>query len=240
MRADQAGFITEGGDHGPGGTGTGEEWALQPELYGSAPDRLNIMPLMKSALISFPFLALVIGFAPVVMAAPGCSPNAKVPATARTFAKTSAQSAWREYASMQDVPELNLNGGLAAQFVQRKSPSVMIVKPGEDYWTYTNYCYGSDGRLAGVSFEVRTELGWGYRMEGTAFLGGFSDNTHEFFRTSDGKPIARPAGVSEAPASLQPTLYLTVAQLPFASLLNFAANPSAKQGATMSLTSAMN
>lgn len=142
---------------------------------------------------------------------------------------------------MQEVPELNLNGGLAAQFVQHRkdSPSVTIVKPGDHYWTYTRYCYGRDGQLGGVSFEARTELGWGYRMEGTAFLGGFSDNTHEFFRTKDGKPIARPAGVSEAPAGLQPTLYLTVEQLPFASLLKTAANPSGKQSAAMTVTSAM-
>ncbi len=144
---------------------------------------------------------------------------------------------------MQDVPELNLNSGLAAQFVQRKnaSPSVLIVKPVGSYWTYTTYCYKGDGQLAGVSFEIRTELGWGYRMEGTAFLGSFSDNTHEFFRVKDGKPIARPAGVSEAPEGLQPTLYLTVQDLPFAALLKTAASPSEKQGATgLTMTSAMN
>lgn len=75
-------------------------------------------------------------------------------------------------------------------------------------------------------------------MEGTAFLGGFSDNTHEFFRIKDGKPIVRPAGVTEAPLGLKPTLYLTVEQLPFASMLK-AANPGAKQSAGM-VASAMN
>jgi hypothetical protein len=179
---------------------------------------------------------------PIAMAAPGCSVHAKMAAAGRVFARANEHSSWQEYQSMQDVPELNLNGGLAAQFVQHKkeSPSVRIVKPGQNYWTFTSYCYGNDGQLAGVSFEARTELGWGYRMEGTAFLGGFSDNTHEFFRTKDGKPIARPAGVSEAPAGLQPTLYLTVEQLPFAALLKTAANPSGKQSAGLTLTSAMN
>jgi hypothetical protein len=233
--------ITKGGDERRDRAGTGEEWVLQPELYGSASDRMNIMRLMKTNRVALVLLSLVMCSTPIVMAAPGCSVNTKIPGAARVFARASDQSAWQEYPSMEDVPELKLNGGLAAQFVQHKknSPAVTIVKPGLNYWTYTSYCYASDGQLAGVSFEVRTQLGWGYRMEGTAFLGGFSDNTHEFFQTKDGKPIARPEGVSEAPAGLQPTLYLTVEQLPFASLLKTAANPGRKQEAAQT-TSAMN
>jgi hypothetical protein len=222
--------------------GTGEESLLQRGLYGSLCDWGNIMRLMKIKEFPLAVFALVIAAAPAAMAST-CSVNDKLPATARIFAKTSAQGAWREYPSLAEAPQLALNGGMTAELVQQKknSPSVTVIAPGEDFWSYTRYCYRDDGQLADVSFEIRTEMGWGYRMEGTAFLGGFSANTHEFFRTKDGKPIARPEGVGEAPLGLQPTLYLTVRELPFAPLLKTAVKSAHGNGsAPVTLASADN
>jgi hypothetical protein len=200
---------------------------------------------MKQIRIALVFSVLALGFMPAAAIASTCSVKDKVPSSARIFAKANDQSDWREYANAGEVPELGLDSGVTAQFVQRKkeSPSVTIVKPGEEYSTYTRYCYGEDGGLAGVSFEMRTQLGWGYRMEGTASASGFSANSHEFFRTKDGKPIAHPDGVADAPADLQPTLYMKLGDLPFAALLKTATTSTKTHSgrhAGMALVSAAN
>jgi hypothetical protein len=172
---------------------------------------------------SFPLVLslLALGFPVAGKAAPACSVKDKVPSTARIFAKAGDDGAWREYPSAGQIPDVGLDSGVTAQFVQRKkeSPSVTMVKPGEDYWTYTKYCYSEDGELAGVSFEIRTRLGWGYRVDGTTSASGFSANSHEYFETKNGKPISRPDGVADAPAGLEPPLYMNVGDLPFAALL---------------------
>ncbi len=150
-----------------------------------------------------------------------CSVKDKVPSAARIFAKADDQSAWREYPNAAQMPDVRLDSGLSAQVVQHKKeiPSVTIVTPGESYWTYTRYCFGEGGQLAGVSFEIRTQLGWGYRVDGAASGGGFSANNREFFSTKSEKPIEKPYGVADAPVGLEPHLYMTVSELPFADLL---------------------
>jgi hypothetical protein len=183
---------------------------------------------------SFPLVLslLALGFPVAGKAAPTCSVKDKVPSSARIFAKAGDDGAWREYPSAGQIPDVGLDSGVTAQFVQHKkeSPTVTIVKPGEDYWTYTKYCYGEDGELAGVSFEIRTQLGWGYRVDGLPYVGRFSANVHEFFSTKDGKTIAKPDGVADAPAGLEPALYIKVGDLPFASLLKTTTTAKARAG----------
>lgn len=176
---------------------------------------------MKTKRFPLALALLALGFPLAGKAAPTCSVKDKVPSSARIFATAGGDGAWREYSSAGQVPDVGLDSGVTAQFVQHKkeSPSVTMVKPGEDYWTYTKYCYGEDGELAGVSFEIRTQLGWGYRVDGTASASGFSASSHQYFQTKDGKPIARPDGVADAPTGLEPPLYMKVGDLPFASLL---------------------
>jgi hypothetical protein len=211
-------------------------WFSPPRRQHNAPMKTKSFPLVLSL--------LALGFPLTGKAAPTCSVKDKVPSTARIFAKAGNDSAWREYASAEQVQDVGLDSGAIAQFVQhkRESPSVTVVKPGEDYWTYTKYCYGDDGELAGVSYEIRTQLGWGYRVDGLPYMGRFSANVHEFFSTKDGKTIAKPDGVTEAPAGLEPALYIKVSDLPFASLLKTttAAKTHAGRHAGMALLSTGN
>jgi hypothetical protein len=194
---------------------------------------------MKTKRLSLALLLLALGFSPSGKAVPVCSVKDKVPPSARIFATAGDEGAWREYPSAGQVPDVGLDSGMTAQFVQhkRESPSVTMVRPAEQYWTYTKYCYGDEGQLAGVSLEIRTQLGWGYRVEGTASGSGFSANSREYFRTKDGKPIARPDGVADAPAGLEPTLYMKLVDLPFASLLKTTAKTHAGYRAGMTLVS---
>ena len=196
---------------------------------------------IRSIGLAIALLALVCVVEPIGMAESTCTVSDRVPSTAHIFVKASDQGAWREDASLPNLPDLALGGGMTALFVQkRSSQSVTIVKPGQTFWTYTRYCYSGDGKLGGVGFEVRTHLGWGYRMEGTAFRGEFSASSHRFFRTKDGKAIPQPKGVADAPLGLQPALYLSVSDLPFAALLKPAANPRGKPGAAVTLARAGN
>jgi len=196
---------------------------------------------MRPIGLAIALLALVCVAEPIGMAESTCTVSDRVPSKAHILAKASDQGAWREVASLPSLPDLALSGGMTALLVQkRSSQSVTIVKPGQSFWTYTRYCYSGDGKLDGVGFEVRSHLGWGYRMEGSAFRGGFSASSHQFFRTKDGKAIPRPKGVDEAPLGLQPALYLSVSDLPFAALLKTTASPHGKQGATVTLARAGN
>ena len=164
---------------------------------------------------------MALGCTGFAAAAPNCDVNATAPATARTFAKTSERGAWREYSSIDDVPEMRLDSGMSAQIWQQKKGTlaVSIVQPGEHFWTETHYCFRNDGELEAVSFELRTTLGWGHRTQGTVESGTFNVVSEKFFNTKNGKAIPRPRGVGEAPAGLRPRLFLIFSKLPFASLL---------------------
>lgn len=193
---------------------------------------------MKTKRFPLALSVFALGLSPVAIFGSTCSVKDKVPSSARVFAKADDQSTWLEYPSAARMPEVRLDSGLSAEVVQHKKeiPSVTIVKPGEAYWTYTRYCYGENGQLAGVSFEIRTQLGWGYRVDGSASGGGFSASGHEFFDTKSEKPIEKPDGVADAPAGLEPHLYMTVSELPFAGLLKPAATSKTRPGHRTALT----
>ena len=184
------------------------------------------MRLMNVKRVVLVLSIMTIGIAPIATAAPSCNVRGKVSETARVFARISEHSAWHEYRSLDAVPELRLDSGMSAQFWQDRHHrgSVYIIEPGQDFWTYTRYCFDGDGELEGVSFEIRTPLGWGHRAEGPVLGGGFDASTQGFFSLKNGKAIARPEGVGDVPDELQPTLYRTVSELPFAQLLTVAAD----------------
>jgi hypothetical protein len=199
---------------------------------------MTIMPVMKTNQFALVLLSLVMSSTPLVMAAPACSVNAKVPATARIFATASKFSGWREYASMQDIPALRLGSGVSAQFWQqgKRKRSVYMVEPSQDFWTMARYCFDSEDQLESVGFEIITPLGWGLRTEGFMSVGALNATSSEFFDTKNGKAIARPAGVDNFPVELKPTLYLAFGELPFAQLLK----ADVKCGSAGNLASAAN
>ena len=152
----------------------------------------------------------------------GCNVQAPAPAEARTFAVLNTQGHWKEYKNIEAVPEIDTNGGESAQFWREKDggSSVYTVDPGEDFWTYTRYCFDSTGQLSQVGFEVRTAWGWGYSLEGPVVEAVFLPKSTRFFSTENGKPIPRPDGASDVPNALRPVLYLRLTKLPFAQLLS--------------------
>ena len=94
-----------------------------------------------------------------------------------------------------------------------------LVEPGQDFEIETKYCFDEGGELESVSFEIRTALGWGHRVEGTVRGGVFTESSSEFFRLKDGKTISQPDWVGGVPQALEPKLYSSVSKLPFAGLL---------------------
>ncbi len=159
--------------------------------------------------------------AKAAFADPGCSVKASVPPTARTFARTDDQSAWHEFQTMKQVPELG-DGGMSGQFWRDNdgNSSAYTVEPGEDFWTYARYCFDGAGELHEVGFEVRTAWDWGYRIDGTILNGQLRIRSAHFFSTANEEPIKRPTGADDIPNALKPSLYLTVRTLPFGNLLN--------------------
>ncbi len=168
---------------------------------------------------------LAVGTAPLAAAASACNVQAKVPASARTLAKTNILSDWLEYSSLDEAPTLMLDGGMSAQVWQDHgaNQSVTIVEPGQNFSMVTRYCFDSHGALQGVGLEIRTPLGWGYRAEGSVSGGAFLAATSEFFNLGNGKRVPKPEDVARVPRALQPVLYLKQSELPFASLLTVTA-----------------
>ncbi len=140
---------------------------------------------------------VTIGFSTMAFAAPACSLKVRMTAGARTFAKISNQSDWQEYQSLDAVPELSIASGVSAQVWHPKygKQSVTLVEPGQDFEIETKYCFDEGGELESVSFELRTALGWGHRVEvvpRTVRGGAFKEVSSEFFRLEDGKTISQP------------------------------------------------
>jgi hypothetical protein len=184
------------------------------------------MRLMGKIRLPVAFVGLVvclvtIGSSAIAFAAPACSLKVRMPAGARTFAKISNQSNWQEYQSLDAVPELSLASGMSAQFWRPRhgTQSATLVEPGQDFEIETKYCFDEVGELESVSFEIRTALGWGHRVEGTVRGGVFNESSSEFFRLKDGKTTPQPDFVGGIPQALEPKLYSSVGKLPFAGLL---------------------
>jgi hypothetical protein len=184
------------------------------------------MQLMKMIRLPVAFVALVlsvatIGFSATAFAAPACSLKVRMPKGARTFAKVNNQSDWQEYQSLDAVPELSFASGMSAQFWHPKhgTQSMTLMEPGQDFEIETRYCFDEGGELESVSFEIRTALGWGHRVEGTVTGGVFNQSLSEFFRLKDGKTTPQPDWVGGVPRALEPKLYSSVSKLPFAGLL---------------------
>jgi hypothetical protein len=186
----------------------------------------------RMAFVALLLSVATIGSSAIAFAAPACSLKVSMPAGARTFAKVNNQSDWQEYQSLDAVPELSFASGMSAQFWHPKygKQSVTLVEPRQDFEIETKYCFDEGGELESVSFEIRTALGWGHRVDGTVRGGVFKESSSEFFRLKDGKTIPQPDWVGEVPQALEPKLYSCVSGLPFSGLLETteASNPSSK------------
>jgi hypothetical protein len=78
----------------------------------------------------------------------------------RTFADPEGKNAWREFKKLKDVPEIQSYGRFAQLWTGTDGKFFVRVKePSEDWFTYTDYCFGKTGQLVALRFEVRTAWG---------------------------------------------------------------------------------
>ena len=138
------------------------------------------------------------------------------------FAKFDNASLWASYKSMEIVPELSLEGGISAQVWRKESNALLVrtVEPGEDFWGYTEYCFGNSGKLMRVRYEVRTAWGWAYRVEGPFAKGSMVKKSERFISTKNDTPIPRPKEAEDISQALKPTIYPYTSRLPFSKLLS--------------------
>lgn len=163
------------------------------------------------------------------MAAPACDVMAQVPASARVFAKPSGDGAWREYRTLESVPDPAGPGAEIAQYSTdaNGAPSVYILGFDKDDRIYARYCFDSGNKLGSIGFLVDTRWGWGFRLNGPVVQGAIQVQSSDFFDDSSGATIAKPANADDIAAALKPTLYLETGKLPFATLLAQPAKPAA-------------
>ena len=138
----------------------------------------------------------------------------------RVFAIVDRQG-WREYRSVDDVPEVALGAANYAYLWVGRDRNVLIrmQEPTEDFAAYTDYCFDPTGHLVHLKFELRTAWGWGFREEGPVLKGLLNIHTSEFFSTNTEERISRPGQAADIADWLKPQLYLRKSQLPFAKLL---------------------
>ena len=139
----------------------------------------------------------------------------------RIFANPDGKHGWREYPSVEEVPELENDAGESAFLWTSHNGSILVStqEPGEDFAAYTDYCFDSTGQLVQLRFQLRTAWGWGYREEGAIRKGLLVPETSEFFDTKADLHIAKPEQAADITDALKPRLYLRESQLPFHRLL---------------------
>jgi hypothetical protein len=164
-------------------------------------------------------------FAVSVLAAQGpdpetCGISRSQPAE-RILANPDRKHPWREYRTIKEVPELENDFGEFVQLWTSHDGNVLIrvEAPGEDFASYTDYCFDSKGQLIQLRFQLRTAWGWGYRVEGPILNGKLAPKKSEFFSTKTEMPITKPQQADDIPDALKPIIYLRQAQLPFFKLL---------------------
>ena len=140
----------------------------------------------------------------------------------RYFADSDGKNIWREYRSIDAVPQLSNDGGEIALLWAGGNGDVLVgtKEPGEDFAIFTDYCFDSNGRLIQLRFEVRTAWGWGYRKECPVLHGTLTPKISEFFDTTTEARGAKPQQAADIPQALKPKLYLRKSQLPFSKLLS--------------------
>jgi len=172
-------------------------------------------------------LSRIVGLALVVAAAASqaaaitpCDVNPAGSAQ-RVFAQVDEKHAWREFLKIEIVPSLDLEGGISAEVWNESSGAMLVrtVEPGEDFWTYTKYCFAQNGALVYCDFEVRTAWGWGYHAEGPVTDGKFHSASERFLDTKKNQSIPKPQDAGDISDSLKPTVYPDARQLPFWKLM---------------------
>ena len=151
-----------------------------------------------------------------------CGIDQDLPAQ-RIFADSDGKHGWREYRSVKDVPEIQLDAGGAFAWLWAGRDGHVLIRieePGEDFSAYTDYCFSKNGQLEQLRFELWTAWGWGYREEGPIANGALAPQTLDFFSTENEEPITKPDQADDIHDALRPHLYLRKSQLPFARLLH--------------------
>ena len=183
--------------------------------------KLTIWLLILIAIVIFPSLAEI-----AVAAAStdrfdaftkncGLSPDLKP----RIFAAADGKH-WKEYASLDKIPEPNIDWSEAA-FVARNGRALATEIDGvaQDFSDSSLYCFSADGKLATIEREFATAWGWG-RAEMDAFKNGQLSSHHErYFDTKTHAEIPQPAGFDDVHDAMKLTIYKKVKDLPFFKLL---------------------
>jgi hypothetical protein len=139
----------------------------------------------------------------------------------RIFADPEGKNTWREFKKLKDLPEIQTYGRFAQLWTGTDGKVfVQMEEPTEDWFTYTDYCFGKTARLVALRFEVRTAWGWGYRESGPIENGILRPRSSGFFNTGNDEAIAKPENAADVDDALKPVICARESQLPFAKLLS--------------------
>jgi hypothetical protein len=127
---------------------------------------------------------------------------------------------WREIHVKNKKSEIQLGEGeevLAQMYAAAGRVYLMTDAPSEDFEIYQQYCFGENGQIAGMRYEIRTTWGWGYEIsKDYDKLGKSTIVAKSFFDTNTEKTMKRPEDAMDE--WLKPTTYLSMNNLPFIKL----------------------
>jgi hypothetical protein len=151
-----------------------------------------------------------------------CDP-ARDQAPERIFANAGLKS-WQEYATVEAVPPLSRDDHEQMFVVSLNSSGqkhVYLVEYNEDASISHTYCYDKAGTLRTLSYEIRTDWGWGYSEERVlGSTGGILRRNKRFFDTESNETIPRPRQADDVPDFLKPEVYSSFNTLPFIAIFN--------------------
>ena len=129
---------------------------------------------------------------------------------------------WAKFENVKAVPKFEDDAGQMAQYWRGdKGRFVQTMRVEQRFSMYYEYCFGADGKLTRLNYEVRSPYGWGFaRTNKVDEKGELVGITQRFFGLKSGRNMLPPENARDAQWALYPKVYKKFDKLPFARLIS--------------------
>jgi len=128
---------------------------------------------------------------------------------------------WERFENVKAVPKFEHDAGQMAQYWRGdKGSFVQTMAVSSGFSRYDEYCFGPDGKLTRLNYEVRSPYDWGFaRTNEVDKKGELKGITQRFFGLKSGRNMLPPDNARDFTWALVPKIYRKFDKLPFARLI---------------------
>ncbi len=132
------------------------------------------------------------------------------------------RKAWTKFENVRAVPKFEDGAGQMAQYWRGdKGAFVQMMRVERGFSIYYEYCFGENGRLTRLNYEVRSPYDWGFaRTNQVDDSGELVGITQRFFGLKTGRNMLPPENARDSQWALYPKVYKKFDKLPFAKLIS--------------------